>query len=73
MAKSLAPSTALKVTDRDPKGLKFVSIAGTAYNKAGLTDAEAQRVNDAAGLGDLIAGFIAHKLDIKASFHRGTI
>lgn len=59
MSKTLAPSKSSKVTDRDPKGLKFISIVGTAYNKAGLTDEEAQRVNDAPGLKDLIAGFIA--------------
>lgn len=58
MAKTLAPSKTAKVNDRDPKGLKFMSIVGTAYSKAGLTEEEAQRVNDAAGLKDLIAGFI---------------
>jgi hypothetical protein len=55
MTKTLAPS----VTTRDPKGLKFVSIAESAYNKAGLLDEEAQRVNDAPGLADLVSGFIA--------------
>lgn len=59
MTKSLAPSKTVKVTDRDSKGLKFMSIVGTAYTKAGLTEEEAQRVNDAPGLPDLIAGFIA--------------
>ena len=55
MSKTLAPS----VTARDPKGLKFISIVEAAYNKAGLSEEEAQRVNDTPGLADLIAGFIA--------------
>lgn len=61
MKNSLAPSaqSVTLVTERDPKGLKFMSIVGAAYTKAGLTEAEAQRVNEAAGLTDLIAGFIA--------------
>lgn len=53
---TLAPSV---VTSRDKKGLKFVSVVEAAYNKAGLTEEEAQRVNEAAGLSDLIDGFIA--------------
>ena len=53
--KTLAPS----VTARDPKGLKFVSIVEAAYNKAGLSEEEAQRVNDTPGLADLIGHFIA--------------
>lgn len=56
MSKTLAPS---RVTAHDPKGFKFVSVVEAAYNKACLTDEEAQRVNEAAGLGDLIDGFIA--------------
>lgn len=55
MSKTLAPS----VTTRDPKGLKFMSIVEDAYNKAKLSDSEAQRVNDTAGLADLVANFIA--------------
>ena len=55
MPKTLTPS----VTVRDPKGLKFLEVVGAAYNKAGLTEAEAQRVNQAAGLADLIANHIA--------------
>ena len=55
MLKTLAPS----VTARDPKGLKFISVVEAAYNKAGLSDEEAQRVNDTPGLADLVAGFIA--------------
>ena len=55
MKKTLAPS----VTTRDPKGLKFISIVEAAYNKAGLTMEEAQRVNDAPGLSDLVRTFIA--------------
>lgn len=53
---TLAPSAT--VTSRDPKGLKFVSIVEQAYNKAGLSEKEAQRVNDTAGLAELIATFI---------------
>ncbi len=59
---SLAPSV---VTARDSKGLKFMSVVEAAYNKALLLDGpvgspegEAQRVNEAPGLGDLIAEFI---------------
>ncbi len=54
MAKTLAPS----ITTRDPKGLKFVSIIEAAYNKAGLSEEEAQRVNDTPGLSELVGGFI---------------
>lgn len=53
---TLAPSKI--VTTRDPKGLKFVSIVETAYNKAGLSEEEAQRVNDTPGLADLVRNFI---------------
>lgn len=56
MKKSLAPSV---VTTRDPKGLKFVSIVGAAYNKAGLSEKEAQRINDTPALADYIGTFIA--------------
>ena len=56
MSTTLAPS---KITDRDPKGNKFMLIVAAAYNKAGLTDDEAQRVNEAPGLSDLVDGFIA--------------
>ncbi|MDO8579378.1 MAG: hypothetical protein Q7R72_00710 [bacterium] len=54
--KTLAPST---VTTRDPKGLKFVSIIEAAYNKAGLSEEEAQCVNDTPGLSERVTGFIA--------------
>ena len=54
MSNTLAPS----VTHRDPKGLKFVSVVEAAYDKAGLSDEEAQRVNDTPGLADLIGDFI---------------
>src|SRR3989344_136619 len=57
MTSSLAPSI---VTHRDPKGLKFVSIVEAAYNGARLSEEEAQRINDASGLGDLIGTFIAN-------------
>jgi hypothetical protein len=60
MSSTLAPSrTVTVVTARDPKGLKFVSIVEAAYNKAGLSEDEAQRVNDTPGLADLIGTFIA--------------
>jgi len=55
MSTTLAPS---KVTARDPKGLKFMSVVEASYNKACLTDGadgEAQRVNDTPGLADHIA------------------
>jgi hypothetical protein len=53
--KTLTPS----VTVRDSKGLKFLEVVGAAYNKAGLSEDEAQRVNQAGGLADLIASHIA--------------
>lgn len=56
MSTTLAPSAT--VTTRDLKGLKFVSIVEAPYNKARLTEKEAQRVNDAPGLGGLITSFI---------------
>src|SRR3989344_1696433 len=59
MSKTLTPSTAKFVTTHDPKGLKFLEVAGAAYNKAAITEAEAQCVNEATGLTDLIAGHIA--------------
>lgn len=55
MSTTLAPS----VTTRDPKGLKFVSVVEAAYNKAGLSEEEAQRVNDTPGLAELVRSFIA--------------
>lgn len=55
MSKTLAPS----ITHRDPKGRKFVSIVETAYDKANLSDEEAQRVNDTPGLAEFVGGFIA--------------
>lgn len=55
MNTTLAPS----VTTRDPKGLKFISMVEAAYNKAGLTEEEAQRVNEAPGLSELVSKFIA--------------
>ena len=54
---TLAPSQT--VTSRDSKGLKFMSIIEAAYNKAGLSGREAQRVNDTPGLAKLIDAFIA--------------
>ncbi len=52
-----APSVATVAT-RDPKGLKFISIIESAYNKVGLSDVEAQRVNDTPGLAELVSTFI---------------
>lgn len=57
MSKTLAPS----VTTRDPKGLKFVSVVEDAYNKTLLSEEEAQRVNEASGLAELVGKFIAEK------------
>lgn len=55
MAKVLAPS----VTQRYPKGTHFMRTVGDAYDKANLSEEEAQRVNEAAGLADLIGKFIS--------------
>lgn len=55
MKEILAPS----VTQRDPKGLKLMTIVGSAYDKAKLSEEEAQRVNEAPGLSDLVDQFIA--------------
>ena len=55
MSKTSIPS----VTSRDSKGLKFLEVVSAAYNKAALTEDEAQRVNEARGLSDLIANHIA--------------
>ncbi|HEY4516409.1 MAG TPA: hypothetical protein VJG64_00520 [Candidatus Paceibacterota bacterium] len=52
---TLAPS----VTHSDDKGRKFMDIVGTAYDKAKLPEDEAQNVNDAPGLAEVVAGFIA--------------
>ena len=57
MKKTLAPSQS--ITTRDSKGQKFISVVEAAYNKAGLFEEEAQRMNDAPGLSDLIHNFIA--------------
>ncbi|MSU74244.1 hypothetical protein EXS57_00500 [Candidatus Kaiserbacteria bacterium] len=56
--KTLAPSVA-SVKTSGPKGQKFISIVDAAYNKAGLSDDEAQNVNDTAGLSALVNKFIA--------------
>lgn len=57
MSKTLTPSANF-VTSRDPKGTKFLDVVGAAYTKNLLTEAEAQRVNEAGGLSDLIDGYI---------------
>ncbi|HRY60498.1 MAG TPA: hypothetical protein P5096_03915 [Patescibacteria group bacterium] len=54
--KTLAPS---KVTHRDPKGRKCMSIVETQYDKAELSDEEAQRINETPGLAEMFAQFIA--------------
>ena len=47
MKKSLTTSTVLtSVTSRDPKGLKFMQNCEAAYNKAGLGEDQAQRLNE---------------------------
>jgi hypothetical protein len=53
--KKLAPS----VTQRDKKGRKFMNTVGAAYNKAGLSEEEAENINKTPGLTDLVANFIA--------------
>ena len=58
LKKALAPS-GVPVTTRHKKGFIFISIVKTAYNKAGLSEDEAQRVNDTPGLADLVDSFIA--------------
>lgn len=58
MKKTLAPQKSI-VTVRDPKGLKFISVVEAAYNKAGLSEEEAQRINEAPGLSELVHNFIA--------------
>jgi hypothetical protein len=62
MKSTLAPSNTV-VTNRDPKGRKFMDIVAAAYDKAGLSDGpkgEAQRINDVylGELSDLVADFI---------------
>lgn len=62
MKSTLAPSNTA-VTNRDPKGRKFMDIVAAAYDKAGLSDGpkgEAQRINNAylGKLSDLITNFI---------------
>ena len=59
---TLAPSI---VTVRDPKGLKFVSIVESVYNKARLSEEEAQRVNQTPGLSALVDDFIGKNRHIK--------
>ncbi len=56
---------ALSVTHRGPKGRKLISIVETAYDKAGLTAEEAQRVNDTPGLAGLINSFIEENRRVK--------
>ena len=57
MTKTLAPSSI--VNHLDPKFRKPFSILEAQWDKAALSEEEAQRVNEASGLADLIAGFIA--------------
>jgi hypothetical protein len=57
MTNALAPSRI--VNHLDPKFRKPLSILEAQWDKAALSEEEAQRVNEASGLADLIAGFIA--------------
>lgn len=62
MKSTLAPSNTI-VTNRDPKGRKFMEIVAAAYDKAQLSDGpkgEAQRINDVylGELSDLVTEFI---------------
>ncbi len=62
MKSTLAPSNTA-VTNRDPKGRKFMDIVAAAYDKAQLSDGskgEAQRINDVylGELSDLVTDFI---------------
>ncbi len=57
MTKTLAPSSIVNYLD--PKFRKPFSILEAQWDKAALSEEEAQRVNEASGLADLIAGFIA--------------
>jgi len=59
MNKTLAPRKGSIVTTRDPKGRKFIEIVEAAYNKAAMSEDEAQHVNEAQGLSDLVHKFIA--------------
>lgn len=52
-------ATAQTVTQRDPKGIGFINKVGAIYDKAGLSEDEAQLVNQAPGLSELIRNFIA--------------
>lgn len=52
-------ATAHTVTQRDPKGIGFMSKVGAIYDKARLSEDEAQLVNQAPGLAELIGNFIA--------------
>jgi hypothetical protein len=57
MTNALAPSRI--VNHLDPKFRKPLSILEAQWDKAALSEEEAQRVNEASGLADLIVGFIA--------------
>lgn len=59
--KTLAPS----VTNRDPKGRKFMSVVAAQYDKAGLSEDEAQNVNNTSGLAAVIADFISKSRNSK--------
>lgn len=64
MSKPLAPS----VTHRDRKGLKFMSIVEAAYDKATLSEDEAQRVNEAPGLAEVVRSFIRNSLFVNCVY-----
>jgi hypothetical protein len=42
-------TTSQLITSRDPKGLQFLSIVEATYNKAGLNEEQAQRLNERGG------------------------
>jgi hypothetical protein len=52
-------TTSKVVTTRDDKGRKFLRTVEDAYDKAKLSPEEAQRVNEASGLKELIEKHIA--------------
>lgn len=57
MSKTLTPSNK-KVSFDDDKARKYREKVRAVYEKAGLSEVEAQRVNEAKGLNDIIAAFI---------------
>ncbi len=63
MSKTLTPSTA--VTSRDNKGRKFLDKVAAIYDKRLLKEVEAQRINEADGLDDVIEAYIErHRYEV---------